>query len=150
LREYELLETIFNGWDPRSTANALVLRTNHSHNPTMISVSYPIPVFYWADKQAIPAKAPFAGSYVSWKNEKDKYVRMWLETRGGQVCIAKNEKVSRFIMRMGDTDVQTKDEQYINLMLYDVYRVTGADGPPHGSGFVLRRSEYSSLVSGHD
>jgi len=42
---------------------------------------------------------------------------------------------------------QTKDEQYINLSLYDVYRVTGSDGPPHGSGFVLRRSEpLSSLV----
>jgi hypothetical protein len=52
---------------------------------------------------------------------------MWLETRGGQVCIAKNEK--------------TKEEQYINLSLYDVYRVTGPDGPPHGTGFVLRRSK---------
>jgi hypothetical protein len=39
LREYELLETIFNGWDPRSTSNALVLRTNHSHNATLVSVS---------------------------------------------------------------------------------------------------------------
>lgn len=66
---------------------------------------------------------------------------MWLETRGGQVCIAKNEKVSLFTTQLCDTDVQTKDEQYINLMLYDVYRVTGAGGPPHGSGFVLRRSE---------
>jgi hypothetical protein len=47
-------------------------------------------------QQAVPAKAPFAGSYVSWQNEKDKYVRMWLETRGGQVCLAKNEKVSIF------------------------------------------------------
>jgi len=44
-----------------------------------------------------------------------------------------------------DADIKTKDEQYINLMLYDVYRVTGADGPPHGSGFVLRRSEQSLL-----
>jgi hypothetical protein len=44
-----------------------------------------------------------------------------------------------------DTDFQTKDEQYINLMLYDVYRVTGADGPPHGSGFVLRRSKHLFL-----
>jgi hypothetical protein len=50
LREYELLETIFNGWDPRSTANALVLRTNHSHNPTMISVSYTTPMCYRADR----------------------------------------------------------------------------------------------------
>lgn len=40
LREYELLESVFNGWDPRSTANALVLRINHSHNPTMISVGF--------------------------------------------------------------------------------------------------------------
>lgn len=56
---------------------------------------------------------------------------MWLETRGGQVCIAKNEK--------------TKDEQYINLSSYDVYRVTGPDGPPHGTGFVLRRSTSSCL-----
>ena len=58
---------------------------------------------------------------------------MWLETRGGQVCIAKNEK--------------TKDEQYINLSSYDVYRVTGPDGPPHGTGFVLRRSTSSASSS---
>jgi len=58
-------------------------------------------MWYRADRQAIPVKAPFAGSYVSWKNEKDKYVRMWLETRGGQVCIAKNEKVSPHKARIG-------------------------------------------------
>ena len=33
-------------------------------------------------------------------------------------------------------------------MLYDVYRVTGADGPPHGSGFVLRRSKQSFVNVG--
>ena len=54
--------------------------------------------------QAIPAKAPFSGSYVSWKNEKEKYVRMWLETRGGQVCIAKNEKVCLLFLRSTPAD----------------------------------------------
>jgi hypothetical protein len=54
-------------------------------------------VYTLADRwlQAIPTTAPFLGSLVQCETKKGKWTKRWLETRGGQIFLAKNEKVSR-------------------------------------------------------
>jgi hypothetical protein len=48
-----------------------------------------------ADLKSIPMNAPFLGAYVQYETKKGKWSKRFLETRGGQVFVSKNDKVSR-------------------------------------------------------
>lgn len=99
LREYEEVAPVLNGWDPLATTNALVLRT--SNNTVQVTARVgPAPVLipsFVAEctlkGQGIPNNPPMLGSWIQYETKKGKWSKRWLETRGGQVFMSKNEKV---------------------------------------------------------
>ena len=83
LREYEEMGTVMRGWEGRKGAegagrNSFVIRQEIGDGSLI---------------KAIPQTAPFVGAWAQYEN-KGKWHKRWLETRGGQVFMAKNEKVS--------------------------------------------------------
>jgi hypothetical protein len=80
LREYEQVQTVVRGWDATAKYNCLILKQTINGAPT------------W--QRSIPQTAPYLGSWVQYESKKGKWSKRWLETRGGQVFLAKNEKVS--------------------------------------------------------
>jgi hypothetical protein len=50
-------------------------------------------LLFESDPQGIPAHAPFLGAYVQYETKTGKWSKRFLETRGGQVFVSKNDKV---------------------------------------------------------
>ncbi|WVQ97757.1 hypothetical protein IAU59_004871 [Kwoniella sp. CBS 9459] len=132
VREYEPLLPIVKGWDQTAKFNCFVFRQSNRGMPT------------WA--RAVPNNPPMLGSWVQCETKKGKWSKRWLETRGGQVFLAKNEK--------------NKDEIDINILFFDIYSVTRPYDSPKPSTFVIKRvepaasfentSEYSYVFSCED
>jgi hypothetical protein len=121
LREYEEIGTVMRGWEGRKGAegagrNSLVIRQEIGEGSLV---------------KAIPQTAPFVGGWAQYEN-KGKWSKRWLETRGGQVFMAKNEK--------------NKDEVQINTLFGDVYMMTRHIGAPRAFTFVIKRSRYLSYT----
>ncbi|CAD6570341.1 MAG: hypothetical protein TREMPRED_005734, partial [Tremellales sp. Tagirdzhanova-0007] len=82
------------------------------------------------ERQTISANVQLVGAFVHYETKKGKWSKRWLETRGGQVFLAKNEK--------------NKDEIQINTLFHDVYTVTRSYDSPKPFVFVLKRMEPAS------
>ena len=95
VREYEPLQTVVRGWDQSAKFNCLVFRESNRAVPTLAKVRNFSNLPVEADKalQAIPSNPPFLGSYIQCETKKGKWSKRWLETRGGQVFLSKNDKV---------------------------------------------------------
>ncbi|OCF41586.1 hypothetical protein I317_04598 [Kwoniella heveanensis CBS 569] len=132
VREYEPLLPIVKGWDQTAKFNCFVFKQSNRGMPT------------WA--RAVPSNPPMLGSWVHYETKKGKWSKRWLETRGGQVFLAKNEK--------------NKDEIDINILFLDIYGMTRPYDSPKPSTFILKRvepaatfenaSEYSYVFSCED
>ncbi|WVF70129.1 hypothetical protein IAT40_004917 [Kwoniella sp. CBS 6097] len=132
VREYEPLLPIVKGWDQTAKFNCFVFKQSNRGMPT------------WA--RAVPTNPPMLGSWVHCETKKGKWSKRWLETRGGQVFLAKNEK--------------NKDEIDINILFFDIYGVTRPYDSPKPSTFIIKRvepaasfenaSEYSYVFSCED
>ncbi|KAK4685319.1 hypothetical protein P7C73_g4833, partial [Tremellales sp. Uapishka_1] len=121
IREYESVQSIVKGWDPNAKFNCFVYTQSHRGIPTLA--------------RAIPATAPFYGAYVQWER-KGKWSKRWLETRGGQVFLAKNEK--------------NKDEIHINSSFFDVYTTTRPHKSPKPFVFIVKRMEPAASFENSD
>ncbi|WVW78806.1 hypothetical protein I302_100768 [Kwoniella bestiolae CBS 10118] len=116
IREYEPLLPIVKGWDQTAKFNCFVFKQSNRGMPT------------WA--RAVPTFPPMLGQWVQYETKKGKWTKRWLETRGGQVFLAKNEK--------------NKDEIHINSLFFDIYAVTRGYDAPKPSTFIMKRVEPSS------
>ena len=91
------------GWNPTLSINHFGLRQSKQASQTFARVSvipreqYQILKFIF---QSLPSTAPFLGVYVQYETKKGKWSKKYLETRGGQLFLSKNEKViSWFLAR---------------------------------------------------
>ncbi|WWC87177.1 uncharacterized protein L201_002063 [Kwoniella dendrophila CBS 6074] len=116
VREYEPLLPIVKGWDQTAKFNCFVFKQSNRGMPT------------WA--RAVPSNPPMLGQWVQYETKKGKWSKKWLETRGGQVFLAKNEK--------------NKDEVHINTLFFDIYAVTRGYDSPRPSTFIMKRVEPAS------
>ncbi|OCF59148.1 hypothetical protein L486_03649 [Kwoniella mangroviensis CBS 10435] len=116
IREYEPLLAIVKGWDQTAKFNCFVFKQSNRGLPT------------WA--RAVPTTPPMLGQWVQYETKKGKWTKKWLETRGGQVFLAKNEK--------------NKDEMHINSLFFDIYAVTRGYDSPKPSTFIMKRVEPAS------
>ncbi|WWC59133.1 uncharacterized protein I303_101681 [Kwoniella dejecticola CBS 10117] len=113
IREYEPLLPIVKGWDSTAKFNCFVFKQSNRGMPT------------WA--RAVPTNPPMLGQWVQYEAKKGKWTKKWLETRGGQVFLAKNEK--------------NKDEVHFNTLFFDIYAITRGYDSPRPSTFMLKRVE---------
>lgn len=112
VREHELiLSGVTKGWDP-TAPNAIVLREMPPHN-------------VWT--RNIPDTPPMVCGWVQLETKPGKWVKKWLDVRGGQVFLSKNEK--------------GKDEVHISTLFSDVYTVRKNRGAPMPSTFALKRQD---------
>jgi hypothetical protein len=84
------------------------------------------------------------GGFVQYESKKGKWSKRWLETRGGQIFLAKNEKVISCDFRFTSTwlaDTQNKEEVQINASFVDIYTMSGSYKAPNPFVFVIKRSE---------
>ncbi|WWC67615.1 uncharacterized protein I206_101525 [Kwoniella pini CBS 10737] len=116
IREYEPLLPIVKGWDSTAKFNCLVFKQSNRGMPT------------WA--RAVPTNPPMLGQWVQYETKKGKWTKRWLETRGGQVFLAKNEK--------------NKDEVHFNSLFFDIYAITRGYDSPRPATFMLKRVEPAS------
>ncbi|WRT65086.1 uncharacterized protein IL334_002028 [Kwoniella shivajii] len=116
VREYEQLLPIVKGWDQTAKFNCFVFKQSNRGMPT------------WS--RGVPANPPMLGSWVQYETKKGKWSKRWLETRGGQVFLAKNEK--------------NKEEIHINSLFFDIYTITRGYDSPKPSTFMMKRVEPSS------
>ncbi|WWD22010.1 hypothetical protein CI109_106498 [Kwoniella shandongensis] len=113
VREYEQLAPIVKGWDQTAKFNCFMFKQTNRGVST------------WA--RAVPNTPPMLGSWVQYETKKGKWSKRWLETRGGQVFLAKNEK--------------NKDEVQINTLFFDVYEMKRGYDAPKPHVFIMRRLE---------
>ncbi|ORY22436.1 hypothetical protein BCR39DRAFT_551583 [Naematelia encephala] len=113
VREYELLTSVTRGWDKTNRGNCFVIRQSNAASST------------WS--RAVPTSAPFLGAFVQLETKKGKWSKRYLETRGGQLFLAKNEK--------------NKEEIHINTVFFDVHIVTRQMSTPKPFVFVLKRMD---------
>ncbi|KAL7424585.1 hypothetical protein Q5752_000269 [Cryptotrichosporon argae] len=112
VREYEPLQPVVRGWDAGAN-NCFVLRQTNRAPAT------------WA--RSLSATPPFIGAYVQCETRRGKWSKRWLETRGGQIFLAKNDK--------------GKDEVHVNTQFVDVYSHTTPCAAPKPYTFALKRHE---------
>ncbi|KLT44050.1 hypothetical protein CC85DRAFT_283823 [Cutaneotrichosporon oleaginosum] len=131
VREHELiLSGVTKGWDA-TASNALVIREMPAHN-------------VWS--RNIPDTPPMVSGWVQLETKPGKWAKKWLDVRGGQVFLSKNEK--------------GKDEVHINTLFSDVYTVRKSRQAPMPYTFALKRldaaasfqepSEYISFLAADD
>jgi hypothetical protein len=131
VREYELiLSGVTKGWDA-TAPNALVIRETAVHN-------------VWS--RNIPDTPPMVCGWVQLETKPGKWAKKWLDVRGGQVFLSKNEK--------------GKDEVHISTLFSDVYTVRKNREAPMPYCFALKRldaaasfqdpSEYISFLATDD
>lgn len=110
VREFEvILSGVTRGWDGSTSANCLVLRETAPHTTFT---------------RSIPETAPFVGGWVQHES-KGKWNKRWLEVRGGQVFLSKNEK--------------GKDELHVSTLFSDVYTIRKQIQAPQPYVFALKR-----------
>ncbi|WVQ76715.1 hypothetical protein IAR50_006389 [Cryptococcus sp. DSM 104548] len=111
VREYETIQSIMNGWD-QGKGNRFEIKQSTRGVST------------WA--RTVPTMPPMCGGWVMYESKKGKWSRRWLETRGGHVFLAKNDK--------------GKDETHLNTLFFDVYSfLSPYNNQSHA--FMLKRSE---------
>ncbi|KAK8846701.1 hypothetical protein IAR55_005788 [Kwoniella newhampshirensis] len=113
VREYEQLAPIVKGWDHTAKFNCFIFKQTNRGVPT------------WA--RAVPSTPPMLGSWVQYETKKGKWSKRWLETRGGQVFLAKNEK--------------NKDEIQINTLFFEVFEMKRVYDAPKPYVFIMKRAE---------
>ncbi|WVR04383.1 hypothetical protein IAU60_001385 [Kwoniella sp. DSM 27419] len=116
VREYEPLLPIVKGWESAVRHNCFVFRQSNGGVATWV--------------RAVPTSAPMIGSWVQYESKKGKWSKRWLETRGGQVFLAKNEK--------------NKDEVHLNILFFDIYSMTRVYDSPKPCTFAMKRVEPAS------
>ncbi|BEI96271.1 hypothetical protein CcaverHIS631_0112200 [Cutaneotrichosporon cavernicola] len=110
VREHELiLSGVLKGWDA-TAPNVLVLREMPAHN-------------VWT--RNIPDTPPMVCGWVQLETKPGKWAKKWLDVRGGQVFLSKNEK--------------GKDEVHISTLFTDVYTVRKSRQAPMPYTFALKR-----------
>ncbi|TYJ54436.1 hypothetical protein B9479_004946 [Cryptococcus floricola] len=111
VREYETIQSIMNGWE-QGKGNRFEIKQSTRG------------VLTWA--RTVPTTPPMFGGWVMHESKKGKWSRRWLETRGGHVFLAKNDK--------------GKDEVHLNTLFFDVYSfLSSYNNQSHA--FMLKRSE---------
>lgn len=114
VREHEvILSGVTRGWDSSEPRNAIVLREVPPHN-------------IWT--RNIPETPPMVSSWVHLETKPGKWTKTWLDVRGGQVFLSKNEK--------------GKEEVHVSTLFSDVYTLRRAHNAPQSYTFVLKRREF--------
>jgi hypothetical protein len=113
VREYEAIAAVVRGWDAQRTDNGLFVREGHTANLT--------------HERAVPSSAPFVGGWVQLETKLGKWSKRWMETRGGQIFLSKNEK--------------GKEEIQVNTIFSDIYVPSGTYAAPQRYVFALKRRE---------
>lgn len=109
VRDYENISTIVKGWDA-TAANCLAIRES------ALTLA-----------RQVPESAPFVGGWCQLETKPGKWSKRWLETRGGQVFLSKNDK--------------GKDEVQLNTLFCDVYRPQQGYAAPQPFVFAIKRLE---------
>lgn len=118
VREFEaILSGVTRGWDA-TAPNCLVIRDTPPHTTFT---------------RNIPDNAPFVGGWVHVESKPGKWNKRWLEVRGGQVFLSKNEK--------------GKDEEHVSTLFSDAYTVRKQHAAPQPFVFALKRREFASSYS---
>ncbi|EKC97331.1 hypothetical protein A1Q2_08363 [Trichosporon asahii var. asahii CBS 8904] len=112
VRDYENIASLVKGWDA-SAANCLAIRES------ALTLA-----------RQVPESAPFVGGWCQLEVKPGKWSKRWLETRGGQVFLSKNDK--------------GKDEVQLNTLFSDVYRPQQSYGAPQPFVFAIKRLEPSA------
>ena len=77
---------------------------------------------------------------MQYETKKGKWSKRFLETRGGQVFVSKNDKVSFQYRQVRSTTVeQNKEEFQINTLFFDVFTSNRSHSAPKPFVFVLKR-----------
>ncbi|WOO77800.1 uncharacterized protein LOC62_01G001362 [Vanrija pseudolonga] len=105
VRDYESILAVTRGWDPTATKNCLVIKD------TMRGIAS------WAR----------VGGWVHLETKRGKWSKRWLETRGGQIFLSKNEK--------------GKDEMQVNTQFSDTYSCARSQTAPMPYVFAFKRFE---------
>lgn len=120
VRDYENIASLVKGWDA-SAANCLAIRES------ALTLA-----------RQVPESAPFVGGWCQLEVKPGKWSKRWLETRGGQVFLSKNDK--------------GKDEVQLNTLFCDVYRPQQAHayGAPQPFVFAIKRLEAAAAFERPD
>lgn len=120
VREHEvILSGVTRGWDSSDTRNAIVIRELAPHN-------------IWT--RGIPENPPMVSSWVHLETKPGKWAKKWLDVRGGQVFLSKNEK--------------GKDEVHVSTLFSDVYTLRTSHKAPQPYIFALKRRKLPSFEVG--
>lgn len=109
VRDYENIASLVKGWDA-TAANCLAIRES------ALTLA-----------RQVPETAPYVGGWCQLEVKQGKWSKRWLETRGGQVFLSKNDK--------------GKDEMQLNTLFCDVYRPQQSYGAPQPFVFAIKRLE---------
>lgn len=118
MREHEvILSGVTKGWDSSNMLNAMVLREVPPHN-------------IWT--RSIPENPPMVSAWVQLETKPGKWTKKWLDVRGGQVFLSKNEK--------------GKDEVHVSTLFSDVYTLRKPHNAPQPYTFALKRRKSSTRL----
>ncbi|KAL1408423.1 hypothetical protein Q8F55_005235 [Vanrija albida] len=113
VRDYESILAVTKGWDATASKNCLVVKD------TMRGIAS------WA--RGVPNTPPQIGGWVQFETKRGKWSKRWLETRGGQIFLSKNEK--------------GKDEMQVNTLFSDTYSCMRSQTAPYPYVFAFKRFE---------